>query len=522
MHLHLSTIICAIIASIAWTIVYNVFLSPLSAIPGPLFAKITAKWLILVDLAGNRTSTIHRLHRTYGSVVRVGPTEVSFSDAEVIKELYSQNSAYMKAPVYDDFSLQPVGIFGMRKKEDHKQRRRLLSHAFAQSTLLETEPLIAGVVKLLLEHVESNVGQPLDVLALFRMLALDVVGELEHTRIASTAYPWCVGELLLGKSFGALASHEPPAYLEDLDRNFMVLGLKSSFPWVFKLTSYFPSKRWQSFLRAPYRLNDYGGHALKEYIVRYGRDPSRSKRKDLLTKMIVPPSALSDAALAKTPTDIVPLTDNDISMETANFVFAGTDTTSTTLTYLFWQLAQHSEWQDRLRVELASVQPVDGVAAFNDLAECRILDAVVSETLRLHPAAPASLQRETPAGGRELGGHFIPAGTVVSMQCYTTQRDPSVFPNPETFDPARWLGTPEKQLAAMNVLQMPFSRGTRACLGKNLALMELKLVTASVVKRYSVAVASSMEPGDMDLKDHFLAVPKSGRCELVFEKVVDA
>ncbi|TKA76250.1 hypothetical protein B0A49_03101 [Cryomyces minteri] len=497
MHVILSTIICAIIASIAWTIVYNVFLSPLSAIPGPFFAKITAKWLILVDLAGNRTSTIHRLHQTYGNVVRVGPTEVSFSDAEVIKELYSQTSAYMKAPVYDGFSLPPVGIFSMRKKEDHKQRRRLLSHVFAQSTLLEAEPLIAGVVKLLLGHVESNVGQSLDVLALFRMLALDVVGEL-----------------LLGKSFGALASDEPPAYIEDLDRHFMVLGLNSSFPWVFKLTSYFPSKRWQTFLRAPYRL--------KDSIARYGRDPSRSKRKDLLTKMIVPPSALSDAALAKTPTDIVPLTDNEIGMETGNFVFAGTDTTSTTLTYLFWQLAQRSEWQDRLRVELASTQLVDGVAAFSDLAECRILDAVVSETLRLHPAAPASLQRETPAGGRELGGYFIPAGTVVSMQCYTTQRNPSVFPDPENFDPARWLGTPEKQLAAMNVLQMPFSRGTRACLGKNLALMELKLVTASVIKWYSVAVASSMGPGDMDLKDHFLAVPKSGRCELVFEKVVDS
>ncbi|KAK5011323.1 hypothetical protein LTR28_003940, partial [Elasticomyces elasticus] len=364
MHLFISTVVCAIL--------YNIFLSPLSKIPGPLLARITAKWLIVVDMAGNRTSTIHRLHQVYGDVVRIGPKEVSFSSARVIKELYGQASTFMKAPSYDDFSLHPVGIFSMRNKNDHKQRRKLLSPAFAQSNLLETEPLIVTVVKRFLKRVESKVGHPQDVLALFRMLALDVIGEL-----------------FLGKSFGALDSDEPPAYIEDIDRYFVAMGMKSSFPWVFKLVSYFPSKRWQFMLEAPHRLIEYGHAAFGEYVAAHGRDPRFSKRKDLLTKMIVP--------LPKSTTDAL-LTDEEISTEIGNLVFAGTDTTSTTLTYLFWRLGQ-SEWQQRLRAELAPVELLDGVAAFQHLTEYKVLDAVIAETLRLHPPAPASLQRETPVGG---------------------------------------------------------------------------------------------------------------------------
>lgn len=130
--------------------------------------------------------------------------------------------------------------------------------------------------------------------------------------------------------------------------------------------------------------------------------------------------------LPKSATDAL-LTDEEISTEIGNLVFAGTDTTSTTLTYLFWRLG-HSEWQERLRVDLASVELVDGVAAFQHLTEYRILDAVISETLRLHPPAPASLQRETPVGGRELGGYFVPAGVrsfpfvAFAHRCLTPRR----------------------------------------------------------------------------------------------------
>lgn len=83
-----------------------------------------------------------------------------------------------------------------------------------------------------------------------------------------------------------------------------------------------------------------------------------------------------------------------------------TDTTSTTLTFLFWELAKHKEWQRALRDELQN--RCNSSPTFQQIQDLPVLDAVINEALRLHPAAPASLPRETPAGGRDVNGYFIP------------------------------------------------------------------------------------------------------------------
>lgn len=107
--------------------------------------------------------------------------------------------------------------------------------------------------------------------------------------------------------------------------------------------------------------------------------------------------------------------------------------------------------------------------------------------------------------------------TVVSMQCYTTQRDPDVFPRPNEFVPERWLD-PKSVTSEMKLLFMPFSQGSRACLGKNLAVMELKLITALLVRSYEVKVSPTLTDDDMTMKDHFLVLPKGGKCNLIFTK----
>ena len=97
-------------------------------------------------------------------------------------------------------------------------------------------------------------------------------------------------------------------------------------------------------------------------------------------------------------------------------MFAGTDTTSNTLTYLFWELTRHNSWQARLQEELQNVKLENGVVAFKEVANLPVLDAVVNESLRVHPAAPSSLPRETPKEGAWLGGYFIPGK--VSLGCF--------------------------------------------------------------------------------------------------------
>jgi len=82
------------------------------------------------------------------------------------------------------------------------------------------------------------------------------------------------------------------------------------------------------------------------------------------------------------------------------------------LTYLFWELAKYQDWQLKLREELKKTlaSGIYAASPYGALAELPVLDAVVNETLRLHPAAPASLQRSTPSGGRQVGGYYIPEG----------------------------------------------------------------------------------------------------------------
>lgn len=157
---------------------FNVFFSPLSSVPGPWPAKVTSAWLTFIDLAGDRTQTIHQLHQRYGSTVRIGVKEVSFSDTDSIKQIYGQQTAFFKAPIYESMSLPPPALFSMRDKSAHSQRRRLLSHVFSQSNLGDAEPLIASHIQQLMSgHILQNLGKPLDILRLFRLTAFDIVGK---------------------------------------------------------------------------------------------------------------------------------------------------------------------------------------------------------------------------------------------------------------------------------------------------------------------------------------------------------
>lgn len=102
------------------------------------------------------------------------------------------------------------------------------------------------------------------------------------------------------------------------------------------------------------------------------------------------------------------------------------------------------------------------------------------------------------------------------MQSYTTHRDPHVFPDPECFKPSRWF--PENVTPEMNELFLPFSKGARGCLGVNLAYMELKIITASLLRKYRVQVASCMKADAMEIKGNFASFPK-GECFLIFKHI---
>jgi cytochrome P450 len=103
-----------------------------------------------------------------------------------------------------------------------------------------------------------------------------------------------------------------------------------------------------------------------------------------------------------------PLTDEEIVVELTNLIFAGTDTTGNTFSYMFWELARNPQWQKRLREELQSVSWDDVVPKYKAVSQLPVLDAVIQETLRLWPASPASLPRIASAKGGTVDGTVVP------------------------------------------------------------------------------------------------------------------
>lgn len=101
-----------------------------------------------------------------------------------------------------------------------------------------------------------------------------------------------------------------------------------------------------------------------------------------------------------------------------NLIFAGTDTTSNTLTYMFYELAKHPQWQTRLQSELDEAA-LQEVPEYKNVMKLRVLDAIIHETLRFHPAAPASLQRLAPGErGAMVDGIVIPQNVSLCAMNY--------------------------------------------------------------------------------------------------------
>lgn len=147
-----------------------------------------------------------------------------------------------------------------------------------------------------------------------------------------------------------------------------------------------------------------GAQAFDEYVQLYGRD---GKRRDLLQRMI------AASTEKKIP---APLTDDEIVVELTNLIFAGTDTTGNTFSYMFWELARNPEWQTRLRDELRQVPGTSVVPEYQDISQLPVLDAIIQETLRLWPASPASLPRIASVNGGIIDGVPVPGNVSVSPE----------------------------------------------------------------------------------------------------------
>jgi cytochrome P450 len=160
---------------------------------------------------------------------------------------------------------------------------------------------------------------------------------------------------------------------------------------------------------------------------------------------------------------------------------AGHETTANALAWTFYLLSGHPAVARRLRGELH--QALAGRAPrYEDLARLPYTAAVIQEALRLYP--PAWVISRSAIGDDVVCGYRVPARSIVVLSPYITHRREASWPNPEGFDPDRFLG--ERTSGAHRFDYFPFGGGPRQCIGNGFALMEAQLVLATIAQRFEL------------------------------------
>jgi cytochrome P450 len=173
------------------------------------------------------------------------------------------------------------------------------------------------------------------------------------------------------------------------------------------------------------------------------------------------------------------LTNTQVRDEAMTLFLAGHETTSNALTWTWHLLSQHPDVERRLHQEIDTVLG-DRSAGADDTPRLIYTRMVLAESMRLYPPAWGIGRRAIE--DVEIGGYTIPRGTVVIFSQYLLHNDPRFFPEPERFDPDRWL--PERQHGRPKFAYFPFGGGNRVCIGESFAWMEGILLLGTLARRW--------------------------------------
>ena len=162
-------------------------------------------------------------------------------------------------------------------------------------------------------------------------------------------------------------------------------------------------------------------------------------------------------------------------------LFAGHDTTTSTVAFMFHELLRNPEWIERLRAEHEAAAPDGRVGARQFMAgELPLLDQVLDETLRLYPPAWVGPRRAVDAF--EVCGRRVPAGTPVMYSSWASHHLPDVFEDPARFDPTRF--EPDRKGALPKGAYVPFGAGSRSCIGMRFGQLEIRAIVTEALRRF--------------------------------------
>ncbi|EPE10851.1 benzoate 4-monooxygenase cytochrome p450 [Ophiostoma piceae UAMH 11346] len=496
-------------------IYYPLWASPLSKIPGPRLFAISKWRLALEDWRGKRTLVIRDLHAQYGPVVRTGPSEVSFASLSALRTIYGAGSGFERTSFYRMFDVYGhQNLFTYASVRDHAQRKKLLAHAYAKSTVLRADglanDLIARNVRSYLDILDSenrdHSGSEHDIFESLHWFSLDTI----------TGF-------LYGYSHGGTnalrGNKEDQRMLTDIldparrKLSWVTVHIgKRYVQWLYSrtgLTERIVMALGLLPMTKPATYTAIRAHALQSYK-QFETDTERADGSaagsghgkaaldwstDLSILGVLHNQRLRSLADLKGKDSKTIVQGLGLASELADHFLAGIDTTSDASMFAIWALSrpENAAYQQRLVKEVTETidaipEALDSHGNPTSEASDRLpfLDAVLRETLRLYAPLPASEPRTMPNKDVMVDGFQIPAGTVVSMDPYTLHRNQDVFPQPLVFRPERWLG---ESPALGDPVEMKrwfwaFSSGARMCIGMHLAMAEMTMLLSAIYRTY--------------------------------------
>lgn len=379
----------------------------------------------------------------YGDLVeiRLGPQRAwMVCHPELTHEMLNDPHTFDKGgPLYDRLgNLMGDGLVTCRQPT-HRAKRRLLQPGFRPSRVAACADLVA-------EEAESVC----DAWPAGRTVAVTETMMTLTTRVMS--------RVLLSDSLDDPTTAEVRDCLTDVVRGLFVRTVVP-IDVLFRLPT--PANR--RYRRALSRL-----HAIIDAVIaRRRRAPDRD---DVLGTLLRATRSDGEAAA---------ITDQEVHDHLITLLLTGVETQALCLASAFSLLARHPEAERRLHTELDSVLADGRRPGPDDLPHLVHTRCVVSETLR--HSSPGWLFTRVATRETELAGCRLPEGATVLYSPYLLHHDPASFPDPERFDPGRWL--PGRPTAEQRRAMMPFSAGNRKCLGDEFAMTEATLALATIAGR---------------------------------------
>lgn len=467
--------LCLLILYLLGRAVYNRYFHPLSRFPGPFWASITSLWYFQTIRLSKPHNVQHALHDKYGDFFRIGPNLLAVCHPDAIGPVFGggkHGKPWAKGAFYDSFRPHIAGArtdgFSERDDTQNAERRRLIAALYTQGNLLSYEPRVDRIIAQFRRRMGllADTHEPTEMSLWMERYAFDVIGEIYHGRDDGFAM---VRDACDYNNWCHLMSVMPD------------VGASITYaPWVLKYPFFAFAMLFRSGREGVKGMLDVVKQAQRSTEARWEamQEGKEHPTRDILTGLL---------EIVRHKGAEVNWTVADVATEVWAVIWAGSDTTATALTSIFYHLHKHPDKLAKLRCEIDTAlaegrltQPV----RFSDARKLPYLHAVVLESMRLHPSLGFGLPREVPAEGATLCGMPLPGGVEVVMNSGAVQVDARAFgADARELIPERWFRGPD-EVRKMDRAMLQFGQGPRVCIGRHISEIEMYKLLPTILTEF--------------------------------------